>query len=228
MSDSSTRRAPLFARVGHTFDDSALLQQALTHRSYGSNNNERLEFLGDSILNYIITQQLFTQFPELREGDLSRMRASLVKGVTLAELARELRLGDHLLLGSGELKSGGRKRDSILADAFEALVGALYLDAGFATTEAFLLREYASRLAKLDLQAVDKDPKTQLQEILQSRQLSLPTYRVVAESGAAHAVHFVVACEICLLPNAAQGEGSSRREAEQNAAHMALELLGHE
>ncbi|MGI9289351.1 MAG: ribonuclease III [Pseudomonadales bacterium] len=225
--DGSTRHAALFARVGHTFSDSALLQQALTHRSYSGNHNERLEFLGDSILNTIITQQLFKQFPALREGELSRMRASLVKGVTLAELSRELYLGELLLLGSGELKSGGRKRDSILADAFEALVGALYIDAGYATTEVFLLREYASRLNKLNLQAVDKDPKTQLQELLQSRQQSLPVYRVIAESGAAHAVHFLVACEIRLLANAAQGEGSSRREAEQNAAQTALELLGH-
>lgn len=226
MTDASRRHATLFARVGHTFSDSALLQQALTHRSYGGDHNERLEFLGDSILNTIITRQLFKQFPTLREGELSRMRASLVKGVTLAELARELRLGDHLRLGSGELKSGGRKRDSILADAFEALIGALYIDAGFVATETFLLREYADRLAELDTQALAKDPKTQLQELLQARQQSLPSYRVVSESGAAHAVHFVVACETKLLPSAAQGEGSSRREAEQKAAHAALELLG--
>lgn len=227
MTDGCTRRAALFARVGRSFNDSALLQQALTHRSYGGHHNERLEFLGDSILNTIITQQLFKQFPDLREGELSRMRASLVKGVTLAELARELRLGELLLLGSGELKSGGRNRDSILADAFEALVGALYLDAGFATTDAFLLREYESRLARLDLQVVDKDPKTQLQELLQGRQQSLPVYSVVAETGAAHAVQFVVACKIALLPKAVQGEGSSRREAEQNAARAALEALDY-
>ncbi len=226
MSDGSARRAALFARVGHTFNDSALLQQSLTHRSFGANHNERLEFLGDSILNCIITQQLFEQFPELREGELSRVRASLVKGVTLAELARELGLAEHLRLGSGELKSGGRKRDSILADAFEALVGALYIDAGYAATEAFLLGVYAGRLAKLDSQTVEKDPKTQLQELLQGRQQSLPAYRVAATSGAAHAVRFVVACEISLLANAVQGEGSSRREAEQNAARTALERLG--
>ncbi len=226
MMDSFQPHAAIAARVGHTFSDSALLQQAFTHRSYSSSNNERLEFLGDSILNTVITKRLFKQFPALREGELSRMRASLVKGVTLAQLARELRLGEQLLLGAGELKSGGRRRESILADAFEALVGALYIDAGFALTEAFLLREYADLLDALDAQAVDKDAKTQLQELLQARQHSLPTYRVVDESGAAHAMHFVVACEAKPLPTAAQGEGSSRREAEQNAAHAALELLG--
>ncbi len=226
MIDSYQPDAVITARVGHTFSDSALLQQAFTHRSYSGSNNERLEFLGDSILNNIITKRLFKQFPALREGELSRMRASLVKGVTLAQLARQLRLGEQLLLGAGELKSGGRKRESILADAFEALVGALYLDAGFAVTEAFLLREYAGLFAGLDAQAVDKDAKTELQELLQARQHSLPKYRVVDESGAAHAMHFVVACEAKLLPTVAQGEGSSRREAEQNAAHAALEILG--
>ncbi len=226
MIDNLPPHAAVAERVGYTFSDNTLLRQALTHRSYGGNNNERLEFLGDSILNTIITKQLFTQFPMLREGELSRMRASLVKGVTLAKLAHELRLGEQLLLGAGELKSGGRRRDSILADAFEALVGALYIDAGFATTEVFLLREYADLLAGLDAQAVHKDAKTQLQELLQARQHSLPKYRVVDESGAAHATHFVVACEAKLLPAAARGEGSSRREAEQNAAHVALELLG--
>lgn len=227
VTDSHTPDAVIATRIGHTFSNNGLLQQALTHRSYsGNSNNERLEFLGDSILNTIITKQLYKQFPALREGELSRMRASLVKGVTLANLARELRLGEHLLLGSGELKSGGRKRDSILADAFEALIGALYIDAGFAPTEAFVLREFADRLAGLDAQAVDKDAKSQLQELLQARQQSLPEYRVVGESGAAHAMHFVVACDAKLLPSSTQGEGSSRREAEQNAAHAALELLG--
>ena len=227
MTDGHMQNAAIATRMGHTFSDSALLQQALTHRSFSGNiNNERLEFLGDSILNTIITKQLYKQFPVLREGELSRMRASLVKGVTLAKLARELCLGEYLLLGSGELKSGGRKRDSILADAIEALIGALYIDAGFASTEAFVLREFAGRLAGLDAQAVDKDAKTQLQELLQARQQSLPKYSVVGESGAAHAMHFVVACDAKLLPTATQGEGSSRREAEQNAAHAALELLG--
>lgn len=226
MADAGSRYAHLVARIGHTFSDNALLQQALTHRSHGARNNERLEFLGDSILNSIITRQLFRQFPGHREGALSRMRASLVKGVTLAAQARKLGLGEHLLLGSGELKSGGRKRESILADAFEALIGALYLDAGYARTDAFVLREFADLLTRLDTQTVVKDAKTQLQELLQARQCPLPVYRVIAETGAAHAVRFVVGCSIELLSHEAQGEGSSRREGEQNAALAALQMLG--
>lgn len=212
-------------RLGHDFSDPDLLELAMTHRSFGGQNNERLEFLGDSIVNFVIAEALFQRFPEAREGQLSRLRARLVKGQTLAELAREMAFGEHLRLGSGEMKSGGHRRDSILADAVEAVIGAIYLDAGMQTVRARVLSWYAVRLEAISLQDTQKDPKTRLQEFLQSRQAPLPRYEVVNVDGEAHAQTFSVECHIELLEGHTTGIGPSRRHAEQQAAEKALERL---
>ncbi|MDR5902728.1 ribonuclease III [Halomonas icarae] len=212
-------------RLGHDFGDHSLLELAMTHRSYGGQNNERLEFLGDSIVNFVIAEALFRRFPEAREGQLSRLRARLVKGQTLAELAREMEFGEHLRLGSGEMKSGGHRRDSILADAVEAVIGAIYLDAGMEAVRARILSWYAGRLEDTSLQHTQKDPKTRLQEFLQSRQEPLPRYEVVSVEGEAHAQTFTVECHVELLQDHTTGIGSSRRHAEQQAAEMALKQL---
>ncbi|MDR5868215.1 ribonuclease III [Halomonas koreensis] len=222
MSNSLT----LFSRrIGHDFAQSDLLELALTHRSYGGRNNERLEFLGDSIVNFVIAEDLFQRFPQAREGQLSRLRARLVKGQTLAELAREMDFGEHLRLGSGEMKSGGHRRDSILADAVEAVIGAIYLDAGMETARARVLAWYAERLEAIDLQDTQKDPKTRLQEFLQSRQAALPRYEVISVEGEAHAQTFTVECHVEMLEEHTRGIGSSRRHAEQQAAERALARL---
>lgn len=212
-------------RAGHEFADIGLLELAMTHRSFGGRNNERLEFLGDSIVNFVIAEALFRRFPEAREGQLSRLRARLVKGQTLAELARELELGQCLRLGSGEMKSGGHRRDSILADTVEAVIGAIFLDAGMEVAKARVLAWYAERLESLDLQDTQKDPKTRLQEFLQSRQSPLPRYDVLAVEGEAHAQTFTIECQITMLDTTTVGVGSSRRHAEQQAAEKALALL---
>ncbi|WP_300271865.1 ribonuclease III [Halomonas sp.] len=212
-------------RLGHDFGDDALLELAMTHRSYGGQNNERLEFLGDSIVNFVIAEALFRRFPEAREGQLSRLRARLVKGQTLAELAREMGFGEHLRLGSGEMKSGGHRRESILADAVEAVIGAIYLDAGMEAVRARVLSWYAVRLEGISLQDTQKDPKTRLQEFLQSRQAPLPRYEVVSVEGEAHAQTFTVECHVELLEGHTVGVGSSRRHAEQQAAELALKQL---
>ncbi|MDN3522183.1 ribonuclease III [Halomonas ramblicola] len=209
-------------RLGHDFGDPALLELAMTHRSYGGQNNERLEFLGDSIVNFVIAEALFRRFPEAREGQLSRLRARLVKGQTLAELAREMGFGEHLRLGSGEMKSGGHRRDSILADAVEAVIGAIYLDAGMESVRVRVLSWFAGRLEGISLQDTQKDPKTRLQEFLQSRQAPLPRYEVVSVEGEAHAQTFTVECHVEMLEAHTTGVGSSRRHAEQQAAEMAL------
>nr|WP_221195705.1 ribonuclease III [Halomonas organivorans] len=209
-------------RIGHDFAQSELLELALTHRSYGGRNNERLEFLGDSIVNFVIAEDLYQRFPQAREGQLSRLRARLVKGQTLAELAREMEFGDYLRLGSGEMKSGGHRRDSILADAVEAVIGAIYLDAGMDTARARVLAWYAERLEAIDLQDTQKDPKTRLQEFLQSRQAALPRYEVISVEGEAHAQTFTVECHVEMLEEHTRGTGSSRRHAEQQAAERAL------
>ena len=206
--------ARLERKLGYEFSDRSRLELALTHRSCGSRNNERLEFLGDSIVNFAIAEALYERFPKAREGQLSRLRARMVRGVTLAELGREFELGDFLRLGSGELKSGGFRRESILADAVEAIIGAIYLDAGM------------DILSASDQQ--NKDPKTRLQEYLQARQNSLPKYQVVNIAGDAHDQVFSVMCELEGLGKSTQGEGSSRRGAEQQAARNALQLLGVE
>lgn len=226
MSDQDLQRQRLQRALGHVFDDPALLELALSHRSVGAKNNERLEFLGDSILNHIIAEQLYSRFPVTREGDLSRMRASLVCGETLAEVGRELNLGDHLLLGSGERKSGGRRRGSILADALEALFGAVLLDGGIESCRECVVGLFASRLAKLTLDSATKDPKTRLQEYLQGRQRPLPDYELLGVSGEAHQQQFQVACRLHKPSLAVEGGGSSRRRAEQDAAERALEQLG--
>ncbi|MGM0926968.1 MAG: ribonuclease III [Pseudomonadota bacterium] len=212
-------------RLGHDFGDSSLLELAMTHRSFGGQNNERLEFLGDSIVNFVIAEALFRRFPEAREGQLSRLRARLVKGQTLAELAREMGFGEHLRLGSGEMKSGGHRRESILADAVEAIIGAIYLDAGMEAVRARILSWYAARLEEISLQDTQKDPKTRLQEFLQSRQVPLPRYEVVNVEGEAHAQTFTVDCHVELLEKHTTGIGSSRRHAEQQAAEVALKQL---
>lgn len=212
-------------RIGHEFSSPELLELAVTHRSYGGKNNERLEFLGDSIVNFVIAEALFQQFPEAREGQLSRLRARLVKGQTLAELAREMQAGECLRLGSGEMKSGGHRRDSILADTVEAVIGAIYLDAGMETARARVLDWFAGRLEAINLKDTQKDPKTRLQEFLQSRQQALPHYEVVSVEGEAHEQIFTVVCQVALLDELPKGVGSSRRHAEQQAAEYALASL---
>jgi len=212
----------LARRLSHTFTNVNLLTQALTHRSYGSHNNERLEFLGDGALNFIIANQLYQRFPKLAEGDLSRLRAQLVKEATLSELAASLNLGDALKLGEGELKSAGWRRPSILADALEAIIGAVYLDGGFTAAEAFVLGLYTVKLDTIDPKVIDKDPKSLLQELLQSRKIAVPEYTVTLTSGEAHAQKFVVECLIEKHNIRTVGEGSSRRLAEQQAAQLAL------
>jgi ribonuclease-3 len=212
-------------RIGYDFNDAALLELSMTHRSYGGRNNERLEFLGDSIVNFVIAQALFELFPQAREGQLSRLRARLVKGQTLAELAREMDFGECLRLGSGEMKSGGHRRESILADAVEAVIGAIYLDAGMPAVSERIHAWFSERLANISLQDTQKDPKTRLQEFLQSRQAALPLYDVVSVKGEAHAQTFTVECHIELLDQHTTGKGSSRRHAEQQAAEEALSYL---
>jgi len=217
--------AVLQQALGHEFADPEILVMALTHRSAGSRNNERLEFLGDSIINHIVADALYQRFPLAREGDLSRMRASLVKGDTLAELARELQLGEYLLLGPGERKSGGYRRSSILADTFEALAGAIVLDAGYERCRDCVLRWFGTRLDQLAAGAVDKDAKTRLQEYLQGRGNPLPEYELVAVDGDDHDQLFSVACRLSKPQLVVQGSGSSRRKAEQAAARDALQRL---
>ncbi|MCH1918423.1 ribonuclease III [Shewanella sp. A3A] len=211
--------------LGYSFNDESLLLQALTHRSAANNHNERLEFLGDSILSIIISDALYRQFPKATEGDLSRMRASLVRGDTLAKVAKEFQLGDYLTLGPGELKSGGFRRESILADAVEAIIGAIYLDSELETVRGLLLGWYEQRLQEIKPGLSQKDAKTQLQEYLQGDKKPLPEYEVVSVEGEAHNQRFTVECRIEGQANAVTGVGSSRRKAEQQAAAQALELL---
>ncbi len=212
-------------KLGHQFCDPGLLELALTHRSRGSRNNERLEFLGDSILNHIIAQALYLQFENSREGELSRMRAALVKGETLAEVARELDLGSVVRLGPGETKSGGRRRDSILADTLEAVLGAILLDADVITCRTRVLQLFDTRLRGLSPQQVEKDAKTRLQEFVQGRGKALPTYQLMAVSGEDHKQHFRVSCQLPEFNLKLCGEGSSRRRAEQEAARLTLASL---
>ncbi len=215
----------LTRELGYRFNNQDLLRSALTHRSFGSKHNERLEFLGDAILSFIISAELYTRFPELDEGRLSRLRASLVKGDTLAELARHLELGDYLQLGSGELKSGGFRRASILADALEAIIGAVYLDGGIDHARQLVLALYGDNLDRVSPAENLKDPKTRLQEYLQSRRQPLPQYDVVSVSGEAHDQTFVVRCTVGGLSEPTEGVGASRRRAEQAAAEAALKRL---
>ncbi len=215
-------------QLGYTFQDQALLILALTHRSFAGRNNERLEFLGDAILNFVAGEALYQRFPQAREGQLSRLRARLVKGETLAILARGFELGEYLRLGSGELKSGGFRRESILADALEALIGAIYLDAGMDMARERVLAWLTQELDSLTLVDTNKDPKTRLQEFLQSRASELPCYEVVDIQGEPHCRTFFVQCTVDLLNEKTQGQGASRRIAEQVAAAAALVALGVE
>jgi ribonuclease-3 len=212
-------------RVQHTFADPSLLVQALTHRSYSSDHNERLEFLGDSVLGVVVADMLYQRLKNLPEGDLSRVRANLVKQETLHQLALTLGLPEVIRLGEGEMRSGGPKRPSILADALEALIGAVYLDAGFVAAQALVQRLYQAVDITPGMEAIGKDSKTELQEWLQGRKLKLPSYRVVATLGAAHRQTFDVECEIPELNLAERGIGGSRRAAEQAAATAMLDTL---
>lgn len=209
----------------HRFDDPALLKQALTHRSLGGHNNERLEFLGDGLLNFVVAEYLYRERGAAPEGDLSRLRANIVRDTTLSAIATELKLGEHLRLGSGELKSGGFLRASILADAVEAIIGAVYLDAGFETAQRFVLDLVGERLLKLPEADALKDPKTRLQEFLQGRGRALPEYWLVDEHGADHDKRFRVACRTVLGDKVIEAEAGSRRKAEQIAARRMLEWL---
>ena len=211
--------------IGFRFSRPELLYQALTHRSHGSPHNERLEFLGDSVLNCVAAAEVYERFGGLDEGDLSRLRANLVRQDTLHQIAQKLRLGDCLRLGEGELKSGGFTRPSILADAFEAVIGAVFLDGGFAGAREVIRRLYRPLLAALDPKSPGKDSKTLLQELLQAKRIALPQYSVVATRGAAHSQTFEVECSIPELSLRTLGNGSSRRAAEQEAARRAFEQI---
>ncbi len=215
-------------KISHHFKDKALLKLALSHRSSGKINNERLEFLGDSILGFIIAEVLYQRFPQASEGELSRIRAGFVKKHTLADIARELLLGDFLILGSGEAKSGGADRDSILADALEAVVSAIYLDAGLNACRKEVLSWFSSRLQHLESKESipQKDAKTRLQEYLQSKQMALPEYVVSELEGKDHEQQFTVSCKVDLFKKEFQGHGTSRREAEQKAAMIILDKIG--
>ncbi len=211
--------------LDYEFRQPELLEAAVTHRSAGSRNNERLEFLGDAALGFVIAEWLFETFPDAREGQLSRLRACLVKRETLADVARGLGIGDYLRLGSGELKSGGFRRESILADALEAILGAILLDRGYEACRACIHRLFADKVSALSLGDELKDPKTLLQELLQSRKLGLPEYEVMSVSGKAHEQRFVVACRVADLNLSVTGEGSNRRGAEQAAARRMLDKV---
>lgn len=211
--------------LDYRFRDLALLRQALTHRSHGAPHNERLEFLGDSVLNFVVSTLLFADHDEMDEGVLSRVRANLVKQSALAGIAVRLSLSDHLRLGEGEMKSGGFRRPSILADAVEAILGAIYLDGGYPAVSHTIAQLYRPLLAHLDLRTEGKDPKTLLQELVQGRHLPLPHYAVLDTHGAAHAQVFDVVCEVPALAIRVQASGGSRRAAEQDAARQAIEAI---
>lgn len=215
----------LSKQLGYEFSNPDLLLQALTHRSAKGAHNERLEFLGDSILGFVIAEALFNRFPNENEGELTRMRSSLVRGVTLAQLGRDFNLGEYLVLGPGELKSGGHRRESILEDCVEAIIGAVYIDSDQARCKALILDWFASRLASIQPGSAQKDPKTRLQEYLQSRKIPLPTYEVIETTGQSHNQQFTVKCTTQKLDKAVISKGTSRRKAEQAAAQEVLALI---
>ena len=220
------KKADVLARkLGLTFNDPQLFTAALTHRSAHAKNNERLEFLGDSILGFVIAQKLYDLFPQASEGVLSRLRASLVNQSSLADLAREHNLGEYLFLGSGELKSGGFRRDSILSDALEAIMGALYKDQGIEACKSWIEILFSDKLNSLSLDNWQKDPKTQLQEMMQSKKQDLPEYTLVTMSGLAHEQTFKVRCRISNMDFTCIGAGISRKKAEQAAAELMLEHI---
>ncbi len=220
-----SRHPLLERRIGHRFRSAALIEQALTHRSFGSPHNERLEFLGDGVLGCVIAEELCARFPSLPEGELTRLRAGLVREAALAGVARSIGLSEFLRLGEGELASGGAARSSILADSLEALYGAVFLDAGYEAARGTVRRTFGDALERLDALAPAKDAKTRLQELLQGRRHRLPQYRVVATRGAAHKQTFEVECVAEGLGLRATGSGKSRRDAEQAAAEKLLGLL---
>ena len=217
----------LISTLSYEFKDPMWLQKALTHRSFDSENNERLEFLGDSILNFTIAELLFKKFPNLPEGDLSRLRASLVKSNSLSHVAVKIGIGDFILLGEGEMKSAGWRRPSILADVIEAIIGAIYLDGGLIPAQDFITRNFMEFLTDIDPRKIAKDSKTELQELLQSKKLLLPKYEIVDIKGEAHAQEFTVKCSIQQLDISSEGSGPSRRAAEQEAASYAIEKINN-
>jgi len=215
----------LCQQLGLHFNQPELFIKAITHRSAGAKNNERLEFLGDAILGFVVAQKLYELFPDASEGSLSRLRASLVNETSLAELARQHKLGEYLRLGQGELKSGGFRRDSILSDAMEAIMGALYKDQGIAVCQQWIENLFAEKFQSLSLSSGQKDPKTRLQELMQAKRLELPEYTMLTMTGPSHEQTFKVKCTISLLSDATIGVGISRRKAEQASAEQMLELL---
>ncbi|MBB3168269.1 ribonuclease III [Simiduia aestuariiviva] len=217
--------AQLEKQLGYEFESKALLRLALSHRSVGLPNNERLEFLGDSILNFVVAEQLYLAFPEAKEGQLTRLRANLVKGDTLAEIATTLSLGNFVRLGEGERKSGGHARASILADLVEAIIGAVYQESGLSAAKELVIRLLKDRLNQLSLDDPQKDSKSALQEYLQSRQLPLPDYQVVKVEGEGHAQRFSIQCVVSGLEATPIATDTSRKKAEKKAARMALDLL---
>ncbi len=225
MKSSEIALTRLSKKLGYTFSNKDLLLQALTHRSAKGIHNERLEFLGDSILGFVIAEVLYQQFPSHDEGDLTRMRSSLVRGVTLAEIGRGFNLGEYLILGPGELKSGGHRRDSILEDAVEAIIGAVYLDSDNETAKSLVLSWFADRLENIKPGNEQKDPKTRLQEYLQARKIALPLYEVIHTSGQSHNQQFTVRCTTDVINTEVVTKGTSRRKAEQAAAQQVLALI---
>ncbi len=214
--------------LGYKFRNEELLERALTHKSAHYQNNERLEFLGDALLNFVIAERLFSQFSKASEGELTRARASLVNKTSLYEIALTLSLSDYLNLGIGEKRSGGHRRESILADTLEAIICALYLDSDFANAKAFIERLYEQKIAALKPEEQDKDPKTQLQEWQQGHKQPLPKYQIISMIGEPHAQTFIVSCEVEGIAEIVQGIGPSRRVAEQIAARKMLELINHD
>ena len=219
------RQASLSRIIHYTFSYSTFMIMALTHRSFSAQHNERLEFLGDSVLSFLIAEELYKRFPRIDEGDLSRLRAQLVKESSLSGIATSIGLGDFIRLGEGELKSAGWRRPSILADTFESIIGAIYLDGGIEPTHQFVLRFFENQLNEIDPKLIQKDPKTLLQELLQSKKSDLPIYTVVSIEGEAHSQSFTIECIIKKSNIKTQGIGNSRRIAEQEAASKAYQLM---
>ena len=215
----------LQSRLGYEFNDAKLLKRALTHRSFGSPNNERLEFLGDSVLGAVIGHCLFAKFPNIAEGQLTRLRASLVKGDTLAQVAGELDIGPSLIMGEGEVKSGGRERESILADAVESLIGAVYLESGFDACAQVVLPWFESRLANIEIDKPLKDPKTELQELLQARGESLPEYTIAKVEGQAHNQMITVSAQVAGIDSPIVATAKNRKKAEKKAAAQAIKII---
>jgi len=215
----------LQGKIGYVFKNYSLLKLALTHRSAGKNHNERVEFLGDSILSFIVAEELYTRYPDSNEGDMSRLRSTLVCGKTLAEMGREFGLGECIFLGQGEMKTGGSRRESILEDTMESLIGAIYLDSSMGVVKPLVLKWYKDRFDKFKPGQNQKDPKTLLQEFLQGRKKPLPVYEVIKITGEAHDQKFYIECSVSGNTHTVRGEGHSRRVAEQQAAQGMLALL---